>query len=297
MSRTSFNPYLAVIIGVIAVSFGSIFAKAAEAPSLVIAFYRIALTVLLLAPVALATSWAELRSMRRRDVALACLSGLMLALHFATWITSLNYTTIASSTVLVNMHPLFVITGGYFFYKEKISLSGLLGAALALAGCLVIGISDFRIGGQALYGDILAVIGAIAVSGYMLVGRGLRNHLSLLPYIVIVYFVTGVALLLAVLAYRLPLANYTPGTWLMFFLAALIPTIMGHTVFNWAFRYVKGAVVSVSILGEPVGATILAYFIFKQVPTFSQLAGGLIILIGLVIFIQSNARQGSSTAN
>ncbi|SFH29902.1 EamA domain-containing membrane protein RarD [Desulfotomaculum arcticum] len=297
MSQPKINPYLAVIIGVIAVSFGSILAKAADAPSLVIAFYRIGLTVLMLAPVTLATSWTELRSMSRRDVAMACLSGLMLALHFATWITSLNYTTIASSTVLVNMHPLFVITGGYLFYKERISPSGILGAALALAGCLVIGISDFRIGGQALYGDILAVIGAITVSGYMLVGRGLRNHLSLLPYIVIVYFVSSVALLMAVLAYGLPLSNYTPNTWLMFFLAALVPTIMGHTVFNWAFRYVKGAVVSVSILGEPVGATILAYFIFQQVPTFSQLAGGLIILVGLVIFIQSNARSQNSSAN
>lgn len=297
MSQPKINPYLAVIIGVIAVSFGSILAKAADAPSLVIAFYRIGLTVLMLAPVTLATSWTELRSMSRRDVVMACLSGLMLALHFATWITSLNYTTIASSTVLVNMHPLFVITGGYLFYKERISPSGILGAALALAGCLVIGISDFRIGGQALYGDILAVIGAITVSGYMLVGRGLRNHLSLLPYIVIVYFVSSVALLMAVLAYGLPLSNYTPNTWLMFFLAALVPTIMGHTVFNWAFRYVKGAVVSVSILGEPVGATILAYFIFQQVPTFSQLAGGLIILVGLVIFIQSNARSQNSSAN
>ena len=295
MSGPRINPYLAVIIGVIAVSFGSILAKAAQAPSLVIAFYRIGFTVLMLAPVTLATSWTELRSMGRRDVAMACLSGLMLALHFATWITSLNYTTIASSTVLVNMHPLFVIAGGYFFYKERISTGGLLGAALALAGCLLIGISDFRIGGQALYGDILAIIGAITVSGYMLVGRGLRNHLSLLPYIVIVYFVSSAALFMAVLAYGLPLSNYTPNTWLMLFLAALIPTIMGHTVFNWAFRYVKGAVVSVSILGEPVGATILAYFIFQQVPTISQLVGGLIIIVGLVIFIQSNARSQNSS--
>ncbi|WP_027365305.1 DMT family transporter [Desulfotruncus alcoholivorax] len=297
MSQPKINPYLAVITGVVAVSFGSILAKAADAPSLVIAFYRIGLTVLMLAPVTLATGWAELRSMKRRDVVMACLSGFMLALHFAAWITSLNYTTIASSTVLVNMHPLFVITGGYLFYKEKISPSGLVGAALALAGCLVIGVSDFRIGGQALYGDILAVIGAITVSGYMLVGRGLRNHLSLLPYIVIVYSVSAAALLLAVLAYGLPLSNYTPNTWLMFFLAALIPTIMGHTVFNWAFRYVKGAVVSVSILGEPVGATMLAYFIFAQVPTLSQLAGGLIIIAGLVIFIQSNARNQKSSVN
>lgn len=296
MSKPVINPYLVVILGVAAVSFGSIFTKAAQAPPLVIAFYRIGLTVLLLAPVTLATGRHELRAMAWRDVAMACLSGFMLALHFATWITSLNYTTIASSTVLVNMHPLFVIAGGYLFYREKVDTRGLVGAALALAGCSIIGISDFHIGGRALYGDILAVLGAIFVAGYMLVGRGLRSRISLLPYIVIVYTVAAVTLLLAVLLFNQPLYPYPPATWLMFCLLALVPTIMGHTVFNWAFRYVQGAVVSVSILGEPVGATILAYLIFSQVPAVLQLTGGLIIVTGLALFIHSTARGNGGNA-
>ncbi len=287
MSRPPFNPILAVILGVFAVSFGAIFIKAAEAPPLIIALYRLGFTVLLLAPVTLATGWRELRAMERRDLALACAAGVMLALHFATWITSLNYTSIASSTVLVNMHPLFTIAGGYFLYREKVNGIGLLGAATALAGSVVIGFGDFRIGGQALYGDFLAFAGAFFVAGYMLVGRGIRGRLSLFPYIIVVYSVSVLVLLLSSLACNLPLYPYPPLTWLMFLLLAIFPTIFGHTVFNWALRYVKAAVVSVSILGEPVGATILAYLIFGQEPVPMQIAGGLMIIAGLVAFILS----------
>lgn len=158
---------------------------------------------------------------------------------------------------------------------------------------MLVGISDFQVGGQALWGDFLAFLGAIFVAGYMLVGRGIRERLSLLPYIIMVYGSSMITLFLAAVIYQLPLVPYSPGTWLMFLLLAAVPTIMGHTVFNWALRYVKAAVVSVSILGESVGATILAYFIFHQVPTLLQVTGGLIIITGLVIFIKSTARLDS----
>lgn len=291
MSQPIINPYLAVLLGVLAAAFSSIFTKAAEAPPLIIAFYRMAFTVLLLAPVTLATGRRELRALTRRDVLPACGAGIMLTLHFATWVTSLNYTSIASSTVLVTMQPLFVITGGYLFYKEKITRRGLLGAAIALSGSVLVGISDFRVGGQALWGDFLAFSGAFFVAGYMLVGRGIRERLSLLPYITMVYGSSMLTLFLAAVMLQLPLVPYPPGTWLMFVLLAAVPTVMGHTVFNWALRYVKAAVVSVSILGESVGATILAYFIFHQVPTLLQVTGGLIIITGLMVFIRSTAQS------
>ncbi|WP_347488704.1 DMT family transporter [Desulfoscipio sp. XC116] len=291
MSQPIINPYLAVLLGVLAAAFSSIFTKAAEAPPLIIALYRMAFTVLLLAPVTLATGRRELRALTRRDVLPACGAGIMLTLHFATWVTSLNYTSIASSTVLVTMQPLFVITGGYLFYKEKITRRGLLGAAIALSGSVLVGISDFRVGGQALWGDFLAFSGAFFVAGYMLVGRGIRERLSLLPYITMVYGSSMLTLFLAAVMLQLPLVPYPPGTWLMFVLLAAVPTVMGHTVFNWALRYVKAAVVSVSILGESVGATILAYFIFHQVPTLLQVTGGLIIITGLMVFIRSTAQS------
>lgn len=290
MSQPLINPRLAVVLGVIAAAFSSIFTKAADAPPLIIAFYRLGFTVLLLAPITFATGRHEFRTMGRRDVVLACLAGFMLALHFATWITSLNYTSIASSTVLVTMQPLFVITGGYFFYKEKITAWGSIGAIIALSGSVIVGISDFRIGGQALLGDVLAFLGAILVAGYVLVGRGVRERLSLFPYIIIVYGAATVTLFVLAALYRLPLTSYASGTWLMFFLLALVPTIFGHTVFNWALRYVKAAMVSVCILGEPVGASVLAYFIFNQIPTLLQVIGALVIITGLTIFIVSTSR-------
>lgn len=284
------NPYLAIVVGVLAAAFSSIFTKLAEAPPLIIAFYRLFFTVLLLTPFVFRSGLRQIREIKTRDMGLACLSGLFLALHFAFWITSLNYTSISSSTVLVTLQPLFVISGGYFLYKEKISLRGAAGAVLALAGSVFIGVGDFQIGGRALVGDLLAFAGAFFVAGYVLIGRGLRCRLELLPYVYVVYSMTAVALFIGNFAiYGDPLLPYPPLTWLWFAALAVIPTIMGHTVFNWSLRYVKASVVSVSILGEPVGATILAYFIFGQVPGQLQLLGGLAILAGVALFVSSAA--------
>ncbi|MGB9805015.1 DMT family transporter [Desulfofundulus sp.] len=289
--RPFINPYLAIVVGVVGAAFSSIFTRLAMAPPLVIAFYRLGFAVLMIAPVALTRGREELRSMSRRDIILACLSGVLLALHFTAWITSLEYTSIASSTVLVAMQPLFVVSGGYLIFKEKIARTGIGGAALALAGSTILGVGDFQIGGRAFWGDILAFAGAIFVAGYVLIGRGLRHRLSLFPYIFVVYGASTVTLFLGVLLTGLSFFPYPPSTWLWFFLLALVPTIFGHTIFNWALRYVKAAVVSVSTLGEPVGATILAYIIFNQVPSPLQLAGGLIIITGLSVFIQAATRK------
>jgi drug/metabolite transporter (DMT)-like permease len=147
------------------------------------------------------------------------------------------------------------------------------------------------VGGQALWGDILAFSGAFFVAVYVLIGRNLRSHLSLLPYVFLVYGAATVTLLIFCLIMQLPLYPYQSINWLWFLLLAIVPTIFGHTVFNWALRYVKAAVVSVSILGEPVGATILAYFIFKEVPTALQITGGLVIIGGLYLFITSVVGQ------
>ncbi|HPU35572.1 MAG TPA: DMT family transporter [Bacillota bacterium] len=289
---TAINPYLGIILAVIAVSFSSIFTKLAAAPPLAIAFYRLFFTVLLLAPLSLnAAGRAEFTRISRRDVFLAFISGAFLALHFTVWISSLNYTSVASSTVLVTLQPLFVITGGFFFFKEKISRKGLAGIALALTGSILIGINDFRIGGKALFGDLLAFSGAFFVAVYFLIGRSLRGRLSLFPYVFLVYGTTSLFLLIFNVATATPLYPYPWQDWLWFFLLALVPTILGHTVFNWALRYVQAAVVSVSILGEPVGATILAYFIFQEIPGLLQLAGGLTIILGLYIFITSSFIQ------
>ncbi len=286
--RPFINPYLAIIVGVMAVSFSAIFTKLADAPPMVIAFYRLGFTVLLIAPFALGrTGRRELRGMSRSDLGLAVGAGVLLAMHFTVWITSLEYTTVASSTVLVTMQPLFVVLGGYLFLKEGLTRRALVGAALTLTGSVLIGVNDFRIGGQALYGDLLAFSGAVFIAGYVLIGRSLRVRLSIAPYTLLVFGSAALVLLIGNLVTAAPLYPYPAMDWVYFLALAAIPTILGHMVFNWALRYVKAAVVSVSILGEPVGATILAYFIFGGVPSQLQLGGGTVILIGLYIFITS----------
>lgn len=285
------NPFLAILIGVLAAASSSIFTKLAGAPPMIIAFYRLFFTMLALTPFVIKSRF-KFRDISAKEFGLACLSGVFLALHFSFWITSLNYTTIASSTVLVTMQPLFVIGGGFLIYKETIASRGLLGATVALAGSIIIGIGDFQLGGMALLGDALAFAGAFFVAGYVLIGRGLRSRLPLLPYVYMVYGVTTVTLFLGnLILFRDPLFSYPGLTWLWFLALALIPTIMGHTVFNWALRYVKAAVVSVSILGESVGATILAYIIFGQVPGPLQLCGGMAVLAGLAVFISGTANE------
>ena len=281
-----FNPYLAVVLGVAAVSFASIFTRLITAPPLIIAFYRLAFTVLLLSPWALSRAGrSELITIRGKDLALALLAGVFLAVHFVVWITSLQYTSIASSTVLVTMQPLFVVTLGFLFLKEKINRISALGALVALTGSIIVGAGDFRIGGMAFWGDLLAFAGAFFVAVYVLIGRSLRSRFSLFPYVFLVFSSAALSLLLFNLFTRLPLYPYPASDWLWFVALALIPTIFGHTVFNWALRYVQAAVVSVSILGEPVGATFLGYLVFREVPGVFQLVGGLVIISGLFLFV------------
>lgn len=291
------NPYLVVILAVGAVSFASIFTRLATAPPLVIAFYRLGFTVLFLAPFALSQSGrAELKTIRGKDLRMALLAGIFLAIHFAVWITSLQYTSIASSTVLVTMQPLFVVTLGFLLLKEKVSFRGIVGALVALTGSVMVGAGDFRLGGMALWGDLLAFLGAFFVAVYLLIGRDLRSRFSLFPYVFLVFGSAAFFLLLFNWLMGLPLYPYPANDWLCFAALALVSTIFGHVVFNWALRYVPAAVVSVSILGEPVGATILGYFILREAPGLLQIAGGLIIIGGLFIFISGyRIKDNSST--
>jgi len=286
-----FNPYLAVLLAVFAAAFSSIFTKLSSAPPLVIAFYRLFFAFLIIAPLALNREGIkEMAGLGKRQLLMALISGLFLSLHFAFWITSLNYTSISSSTVLVTMQPLFVIAGGVFFLKEKLGRGGLAGAAITLAGSLVVGFGDFRVGGDALLGDMLAFSGAFFVAVYLLIGRALRGSLSLFSYVFLVYGSSAALLFLCNIVSGTPLSGYPAADWAYFMCLAVVPTIFGHTVFSWALKYVKAAVVSVSILGEPVGATILAYFIFNQFPGFLQLAGGIVIISGLCVFIRASVK-------
>ncbi|WP_372995448.1 DMT family transporter [Lutispora sp.] len=283
--KSPINPYFALILSVLSVSTSSIFVRFSDAPAMIISAYRMLFTLLLMTPVALVKHKEELAQITKRDGLYAIVSGLFLALHFATWITSLKLTTVAASTVLVQMSPIFVVAGSFVFFKETINKAALIGVIIAIAGSVLVGILDFRIGGTALAGDFLALAGAFFVAGYLLIGRELRKRINLLPYTFIVYGSCTVFLIAGCMLMGIPLYPYSPKNYAIFLALAFFCTILGHTVFNWALKYLPAYAVSICSLFEPVGATFLAFLLLGEIPGLLQLCGQLVVLIGLYIFI------------
>jgi drug/metabolite transporter (DMT)-like permease len=293
-------PILALLFGILAVSTASVFIRYAQnyAPSLVIAAYRLTIATLVLAPVAYSRHRPELRSLSRAELGLALLSGLFLALHFATWITSLEYTTVASSVVLVSTTPLWVALLSPFTVHEPLSKLVLIGMGLALVGGVVVGVSDSCsvssaglacpsfgdfMRGEAFLGDLLALTGAVMGASYLLIGRRLRGKMSLISYIFLVYGMAAAVLVLIMFAAGQKPFGYPPQAYLWFALLALVPQLLGHSTFNWALRYLTVAFVSISLLGEPIGSTILAYFLLEEIPSALKIFGAILILVGIYI--------------
>jgi len=283
--------YLVLAFGVVSVAFAAVFIKLAEAPPLVIAAYRLCLASLVLAPVAWWRARDELRKLGRRQLLMAVASGAFLALHFGLWIASLDYTTVASSVVLVTASPIFVAVASYLLWGEKLTTRITGGIAVSIVGAAVIGFSNWQAGAGSLLGSVLALGGATAVAGYLLIGRRLRQNMGLLSYIFLTYLSAGLVLLTAALVSGQRLTGYPGMTYLMFVLLALVPQLLGHSSLNWALRFVPATMVTIAVLGEPVGATVLAFFILKEVPSWMEIAGGVLILAGIAA-----AFSGSRTA-
>ena len=293
VSKPAIKPYLGLAIGIVAVSFASIFIRLAEAPSLVIAASRLTIASLILAPAVLIKSKDELRDLTRQDLLLALLSGLFLGVHFATWISSLEYTSVASSVVFVSTSPMFVGLASHFLLKERVSRRMFAGIAVSVLGGIIIGYGDFGLGARELFGDFLALVGAAAVSVYLLVGRKLRRHLSLLSYIFLVYATAAVFLIAVCLVAGHTFSGYPRQTYLMFILLAAVPQIIGHSSYNWALKYLPATFVGVATLGEPIGSTILAYFILRETTTLAKIGGGALILAGIYVSSRAESAAGS----
>ncbi len=282
-SNFPINPYWILICGVLGVSTGSIFARLADAPALVTAAYRVGLSSLLLLPLAWWKARTELAKLSAGDLKLAMLSGLFLALHFATWISSLDYTAIANSVVLVNTIPLWVGLLTPLISRDRIRRNTVISIVVSVIGGTIIGFGDFTTGGSALWGDFLAVLGAVCAAVYLLLGRNLRRKLSLLPYVVVCYGSAAIILWLIVLALQLPITGYSPQTVAAFWAMALISQIIGHSSYNWALKWFSTSFVAVALLGEPIGSTILAYLVFNEGLTWTKFSGGLFILSAIYI--------------
>lgn len=285
MVKPKISPYIPIVIGVISIALSAIFVKLATAEAGVIAFYRMLFSVLLMLPLFLLKYRKEVFVLTKRDWIFTALAGVLLAFHFIFWFESLNYTSIASSTVLVTLQPIFAFVGTYFFFKEKLSIKAILSAILAIIGSFIISWGDFKISGSALYGDMLALIGCALITAYLLLGQDIRKRLSLITYTFIVYSISTVTLFFYVLMRGESLVPHSTADWFWFLMLALIPNLLGHTLLNWSLKWVSTNVISVAILFEPVGASILAYYIFQERLSFSQITGGIIVVIGILLFV------------
>jgi len=298
--RLKWQPYAALIVGVLVVSTSSALIRLAQnngAPSLGIAAWRLTLAALILTPITWTRARAELRSVSRVQLGLAIASGAFLAIHFATWITSLEYTSVINSVVLVTMHPIFVALVSGLVLRERVNRLTWLGVALALAGSIIVSVAGSAgsapIQGQALLGDALALIGALAVTGYFLIGRKLRASLSVLPYIWITYSSAALFLILFVIVTGTAhgLIGLPPSAYLWMTLLALLPQLLGHTLYNFALGYVSAAYTSLSILGEPIGSTLIAIPLFAETPAPAQVGGAVLILIALIVAGREETRK------
>jgi drug/metabolite transporter (DMT)-like permease len=297
----AFGPYLVLACGVVIVSTASILIRIAQGegmPSLPIAALRLALAALVLTPLAWVRSSDEMLRIGRSELALCLLSGALLAVHFWSWIASLAYTSVASSTALVTTNPLWVGLASVLILGERLARSTAAGIAMTLAGSAMIFASDHTLPTAAVHadptlGNLLALLGAVAASGYLLVGRALRGRVGLLTYIWLAYASAAMLLLIATGAGRQALTGYSSIAYAAVLGLALGPQLLGHTAFNWALRHLSATFVAVSILGEPVGSALLALFLFGERFAPLQLAGFALLLGG--IFVAARAEQRAAT--
>jgi drug/metabolite transporter (DMT)-like permease len=268
---------------VLAVSAAAIFIRLAEAPAIAVAFWRCALGAAVLLPPALVRGD---RFPKGRVLYVGVASGVALGAHFGFWISSLDFTSVAASVVLVSTQPVFVAVLAYLVFGERTPPLSLAGILVALAGTAVIA-ADRAVGSAALLGNVLALVGAVTVAVYVLIGRSSRTGgVGVLPYSVVVYSAAAATLLPAALVLDVRLWGYSGETWFWFAAITLGPQLMGHTVFNWALRYVEASVISGTVLAEPVVSALLAWLVLAERPGLQTLLGGAVVLAGLYFLLK-----------
>lgn len=289
-------PFVVLGIGLFAISFGAILARLAQGyglPSLAIAALRLGLAALIVTPLAWWQSRQALQAMSRRQMALAAAAGFFLALHFATWISSLEHTSVASSTALVTTNPVWIALASFFFFGEKTSRMTLAGIVVSLAGSLLIFWSDSHQGAgeQALLGNLLALAGSWCFSAYLLLGRRLRAGMPLPAYIWLAYGVAALFLLLACGGADVSLVGYSLPAYLAALGMALGPQLLGHTAYNWSLRHVSPTFVAVVTLGEPVGSAAMAWVFFGEGFAWLQGVGFVLLLTGIYLAARGEGRR------
>ncbi len=292
-SEPPLNPKLALAVGIAAVSTASILIRFSESNSLIIAGYRMTFASLLMLILS-AGSLNQLRGLSGAERAVLLLSGMSLAVHFGTWTASLEYTSVAASTVIVDSSPIFVVLLSYLVLGEGVNAREAAGIAISFLGASIIAMGHIDMSSN-LFGDFLALIGSISLAVYLVAGRRLRGKLDLAPYTASVYGISGILLLLTAGASGIPLSGYPLREWAIFLALALIPSGLGHNSYNYALKYLKASVVSVSILGEPIGASILAAILLGELPRITTVIGGALVLGGIYTAVTSQRGAPNET--
>ncbi|MEA2053708.1 MAG: DMT family transporter [Candidatus Thermoplasmatota archaeon] len=281
------KPYIALSISVISVSFAAIFIVSANAQPLAIAFYRLLFTTLLISPLILLNKKyrKEIVTLHRSQIITMVGIGIILAAHFAFWISSLAKTSVASSVILVTAHPIMVTPLAYLLFKEKPSIVNTAGILLSISGAIILLLGNYGIQSSTLEGNLLAILGGAAAGLYILGGRKMRKSVSTICYAFVVYAIASITLLIMCLLFDSPVYGVGMRDYVIILLMALVSGIFGHTMYNWSLKYVRAAFASVSLLGEPLCSSLLAFVLpwIGQVPTFYTILGGSFILIGIYL--------------
>lgn len=287
--------WLVLIVALVAASLAAIFIRLADAPGVTVAFWRMLLASLVMLPV-------TVRGLRRtplrgRNLWLTVAAGALLALHFATWISSLSFTTVAASVSLAATAPLWVALLAWLFLGTAPTLGLLIGVVLAVAGAATIGFGDLTGGSRPLLGDVLALVGAVAAAGYLLLGRVVqRRGVGLDAYAGSAYAVAALVLLPAPLIFGVSYIDYSLATFGWVLLLALVPQLIGHTGINYAARYLDTTLVATALLLEPIGSGLLALVLFGETPGALTLVGGVILLLGVLLTVRSGTDRRGRTA-
>lgn len=258
---------------------------------MLISFYRMAWAVVILLPVTLPRAPRIFKGISGRDLRMMVLIGFVLALHFATWIWSLFFTTVASSTVLVTTQPIFLVLFSILFTSEKVNRLSVFSIILAMFGAVVIGWGDMKFTGEYLKGDLLALAGAICAAIYLFLGRSVRQRVTNLAYVQIVYACSAIFLMFMVLIFADFRVAFPFKLHIWLILLGLVPTVFGHTLYNWALKKMRAYIVGTSILGEPLGASLYAWLIFKEVPPQTTFLGALLIFLGVAFLFYSERKN------
>ncbi|WP_426980563.1 DMT family transporter [Bacillus pseudomycoides] len=280
---------LPLAVSIIAISFAAVFVKMSSAPSSILSMYRLWIIVIFMLPIV----WKkreEFRGIQKRDWYFLIGSGFFLALHFLLWFASLKFTTVASSTIILALQPIVSLVGGFFLFKERTTYSAIATMGIAILGVMCIGWGDLGVSREAIFGDILSFLSVIAVVGYLFIGQTTVKKVSHWIYSFTVFAFAGIFIAIYNVVMNVPFTGYSTWDWWIFILLAIVPTA-SHMINNWLLNYVNATTISMSILGEPVGASILAFFLLGEKLNSMQVIGSVLVLCGVSIFLLQQQKR------